>query len=98
VHRSNYKIGGILRDIAGNLQVTWSWRGRKGVFVFVVAKTRDRDWKTTVIVFVKAKETRSCCGNLISNTIIYRAVTGDPGGVIYIGLSFTTFFKQPFAA
>jgi hypothetical protein len=24
-------------------------------------KCRDRDWKTTVIVFVKAKETRSCC-------------------------------------
>jgi len=26
---SNYKIGGILRDMAGNLQVTWSWRGEK---------------------------------------------------------------------
>jgi len=55
VHRSNYKIGGILRDMAGNLQVTWSWRGRKDVFVFVVGKRRNRDWKTTVNVFVKAK-------------------------------------------
>ena len=35
---SNHKIGGILRDMAGNLQVTWSWRGRKDVFVFVVGQ------------------------------------------------------------
>ena len=60
---SNYEIGGILRDMAWNLQVTWSWRGRKDVFVFVVGKRRNRDWKTSVIVFVKAKETRSCCRN-----------------------------------